>query len=78
MRSLGLTDQEIVKFADAEHWLDYFPPLAVKDLKGMGVKVAFSVCLSFCGLIKIIFKTKLHIPFKHSCSFMWQNIVIFK
>uniref|UniRef100_A0AAX7SFZ4 Leucine--tRNA ligase, cytoplasmic n=1 Tax=Astatotilapia calliptera TaxID=8154 RepID=A0AAX7SFZ4_ASTCA len=39
MRSLGLTDQEIVKFADAEHWLDYFPPLAVKDLKGMGVKV---------------------------------------
>lgn len=39
MRSLGLNDHEIVRFADAEHWLDYFPPLAVKDLKGMGVKV---------------------------------------
>ncbi|XP_054481364.1 leucine--tRNA ligase, cytoplasmic [Anoplopoma fimbria] len=39
MRSLGLKDQEISKFASAEHWLEYFPPLAVKDLKLMGVKV---------------------------------------
>lgn len=39
MRSLGLNDQEIAKFANAEHWLEYFPPLAVKDLKQMGVKV---------------------------------------
>ncbi|XP_045894902.1 leucine--tRNA ligase, cytoplasmic isoform X1 [Micropterus dolomieu] len=39
MRSLGLNDQEIAKFASAEHWLEYFPPLAVKDLKHMGVKV---------------------------------------
>ncbi|TRY58119.1 hypothetical protein DNTS_025532 [Danionella cerebrum] len=39
MRSLGLQDKEIVKFAEAEHWLDYFPPLAVEDLKKMGLKV---------------------------------------
>lgn len=39
MRSLGLSDLEISKFANAEHWLEYFPPLAVKDLKLMGVKV---------------------------------------
>uniref|UniRef100_A0A3P8TH61 Leucine--tRNA ligase, cytoplasmic n=1 Tax=Amphiprion percula TaxID=161767 RepID=A0A3P8TH61_AMPPE len=39
MRSLGLKDDEIVEFANAEHWLEYFPPLAVKDLKQMGVKV---------------------------------------
>ncbi|XP_034540125.1 leucine--tRNA ligase, cytoplasmic [Notolabrus celidotus] len=39
MRSLGLKDQEITQFANAEHWLEYFPPLAVKDLKQMGVKV---------------------------------------
>ncbi|CAG5872080.1 unnamed protein product [Menidia menidia] len=39
MRSLGLNDQEIAKFANAEHWLEYFPPLAIKDLKLMGVKV---------------------------------------
>lgn len=40
MRSLGLSDQDIEKFANADHWLDYFPPLAVQDLKRMGVKVA--------------------------------------
>ncbi|XP_056587813.1 leucine--tRNA ligase, cytoplasmic-like [Triplophysa dalaica] len=39
MRSLGLRDNEIGKFAEAEHWLDYFPPLAVEDLKKMGLKV---------------------------------------
>ncbi|XP_034033946.1 leucine--tRNA ligase, cytoplasmic isoform X1 [Thalassophryne amazonica] len=39
MRSLGLCDQEIVEFASSEHWLEFFPPLAVKDLKKMGVKV---------------------------------------
>uniref|UniRef100_A0A8C7Z400 Leucine--tRNA ligase, cytoplasmic n=1 Tax=Oryzias sinensis TaxID=183150 RepID=A0A8C7Z400_9TELE len=39
MRSLGLDDKEIVRFANAEHWLEYFPPLAIKDLKKMGVKV---------------------------------------
>ncbi|KAI5629092.1 leucine--tRNA ligase, cytoplasmic-like, partial [Silurus asotus] len=38
MKSLGLKDEEIVKFSNAEHWLDYFPPLAVEDLKKMGVK----------------------------------------
>ncbi|KAF4098233.1 leucine--tRNA ligase, cytoplasmic [Onychostoma macrolepis] len=38
MKSLGLRDEEIVKFAEAEHWLDYFPPLAVEDLKKMGLK----------------------------------------
>ncbi|KAG7484638.1 hypothetical protein MATL_G00052040 [Megalops atlanticus] len=39
MKSLGLRDEEIAKFADAAHWLDYFPPLAVQDLQSMGVKV---------------------------------------
>ncbi|KAF6081621.1 hypothetical protein HJG60_007525 [Phyllostomus discolor] len=39
MKSLGLADEEIVKFSEAEHWLDYFPPLAIQDLKRMGLKV---------------------------------------
>lgn len=39
MKTLGLTDEEIIKFAEAEHWLEYFPPLAVEDLKKMGLKV---------------------------------------
>ncbi|KAI1903034.1 hypothetical protein AGOR_G00023010 [Albula goreensis] len=39
MKSLGLRDEDIMKFADAAHWLEYFPPLAVQDLKSMGIKV---------------------------------------
>ncbi|XP_037019225.2 leucine--tRNA ligase, cytoplasmic isoform X2 [Artibeus jamaicensis] len=39
MKSLGLADEEILKFSEAEHWLDYFPPLAIQDLKRMGLKV---------------------------------------
>lgn len=39
MKTLGLSDEDIVKFANAEHWLEYFPPMAIKDLKQMGVKV---------------------------------------
>ena len=42
MKSLGLSDDEIVKFSEAEHWLEYFPPLAVQDLKRMGLKVCWS------------------------------------
>ncbi|XP_023719328.1 leucine--tRNA ligase, cytoplasmic isoform X2 [Cryptotermes secundus] len=37
MQSLGLCDDEIKKFADASHWLDHFPPLAVKDLRRIGI-----------------------------------------
>lgn len=40
MKSLGLSDEEVVSFSEAEHWLDYFPPLAVQDLKNMGLKVS--------------------------------------
>ncbi|XP_027697624.1 leucine--tRNA ligase, cytoplasmic [Vombatus ursinus] len=39
MKSLGLSDEEIVNFSEAEHWLDYFPPLAIQDLKRMGLKI---------------------------------------
>ncbi|RWS07474.1 leucine--tRNA ligase: cytoplasmic-like protein, partial [Dinothrombium tinctorium] len=39
MQSLGLKDEEIVKFSDAQYWLQYFPELAIKDLKCLGVKV---------------------------------------
>lgn len=43
MQSLGLSDDEIKKFADAEHWLNYFPELAVKDLKRIGVHVSYII-----------------------------------
>lgn len=40
MQSLGLKDDEIKNFADAEYWLDYFPPIAVQDLKEFGLHVS--------------------------------------
>ncbi|XP_037070028.1 leucine--tRNA ligase, cytoplasmic-like isoform X2 [Pollicipes pollicipes] len=39
MQSLGLPDDEIKKFADADHWLRYFPPLAQQDLARLGLRV---------------------------------------
>ncbi|XP_032668298.1 leucine--tRNA ligase, cytoplasmic isoform X2 [Odontomachus brunneus] len=39
MQSLGLKDEEIKNFTDATYWLDYFPPLAVQDLKSIGLHV---------------------------------------
>jgi len=39
MQSLGLQDEEIKAFADPLHWLEYFPPLAVSDLKSIGIHV---------------------------------------
>ena len=40
MASMGLSDEEIVKFADPAYWLCYFPPHTITDLKKMGVKVS--------------------------------------
>ncbi|KAL5982879.1 hypothetical protein ACLOJK_016957 [Asimina triloba] len=37
MRSFGLSDAEIAKFRDPHHWLSYFPPLAMEDLKAFGL-----------------------------------------
>jgi leucyl-tRNA synthetase len=39
MQSLGLSNEEIKKFADASYWLHHFPPLAVKDLRSIGIHV---------------------------------------
>ena len=33
MRSLGLVDEEIRKFADTAYWLQYFPPITQTDLQ---------------------------------------------
>ncbi|KAG9130513.1 hypothetical protein Leryth_026695 [Lithospermum erythrorhizon] len=37
MRSYGLTDAEIAEFQNPYHWLTFFPPLAVEDLKAFGL-----------------------------------------
>ncbi|KAL2508186.1 ATP binding [Forsythia ovata] len=37
MQSYGLSDEEIEKFKDPYHWLTFFPPLAVEDMKAFGL-----------------------------------------
>ncbi|KAL0403512.1 UNVERIFIED_CONTAM: Leucine--tRNA ligase, cytoplasmic [Sesamum radiatum] len=37
MQSYGLSDEEIAKFTNPYHWLTFFPPLAVEDLKAFGL-----------------------------------------
>lgn len=66
MKSLGLKDEEITKFASAEHWLEYFPPLAVKDLKQMGVKVT-----NYNDVLAP--PSTLFVWFVHFCFCSWVN-----
>lgn len=39
MRAMDIAEEDIPKFQEAEYWLHYFPPYAIKDLKALGVKV---------------------------------------
>ncbi|GBE58896.1 leucyl-tRNA synthetase [Babesia ovata] len=39
MRHMGINDDEIPKFADPQHWLTYFSPLAIQDLQHFGTSV---------------------------------------
>ena len=39
MLALGIPDEEIPKFTDPKYWLEYFPPLAIEDLKRFGAAV---------------------------------------
>ncbi|MFH4981907.1 hypothetical protein AB6A40_008616 [Gnathostoma spinigerum] len=68
MQSLGLKDDEIKKFADESHWLEYFPYLCISDLKRMGVKVSgvadvASGLFAFATLCFLLFHVILYICF---------------
>ncbi|KAJ2675258.1 cytosolic leucyl tRNA synthetase, partial [Coemansia spiralis] len=39
MQSQGMSNEQIAKFADAQYWLEYYPPIAIEDLKSMGCKI---------------------------------------
>lgn len=39
MRKQGMSNKEIVKFADPEHWLKHYPPIAIEDLSALGCKI---------------------------------------
>ena len=35
--SLGVPEEDVPKFADPYHWLEYFPPKGMQDLKDFGI-----------------------------------------
>lgn len=39
MESIGVPREEIKRFADPLHWIDYFPPIATADLTALGARV---------------------------------------
>eukprot|EP01132_Coremiostelium_polycephalum_P006250 gene6250-7781_t len=39
MKKLGISDEEIPKFADSAYWLNYFPPYCMEDLKSIGMGI---------------------------------------
>jgi leucyl-tRNA synthetase len=39
LEMIGVPRDEIKKFADPLHWLEYFPPIAKEDLTGLGARV---------------------------------------
>ncbi|KAG0646318.1 Leucyl-tRNA synthetase [Hyphodiscus hymeniophilus] len=39
MRALSIPVEEIHKFADPQHWLEYFPPLCKRDLTNFGARI---------------------------------------
>ncbi|KAF9276743.1 cytosolic leucyl tRNA synthetase [Mortierella alpina] len=41
MEQIGVPRADIHKFADPQHWLTYFPPIATSDTKKIGYKIDF-------------------------------------
>ncbi len=39
MLQLGIKREDVVKFADANYWLEYFPPLCKKDCDSFGARI---------------------------------------
>ncbi|CZR52502.1 probable leucine--tRNA ligase, cytosolic [Phialocephala subalpina] len=39
MRAIGIPFEDIHKFADPQHWLEYFPPLCRRDLTNFGARI---------------------------------------
>lgn len=39
MESIGVPRADIKKFADPQHWLTYFPPIAIEDQKSLGTRI---------------------------------------
>ena len=59
MKSLGFEDDEQIRsFEDPLTWLNYFPPLAVNDLKSIGIHVSMlnqMILYNFYNFTKCLF-----------------------
>jgi leucyl-tRNA synthetase len=42
LKQLGVEESEIPKFSNPVHWVEYFPPLAMQDLKNIGMAIDWS------------------------------------
>eukprot|EP00439_Symbiodinium_sp_Y106_P055719 s1124_g7.t1 len=49
MKAMGLSPEDIPKFVDPSYWLQYFPPLGVRDLKRLGTPVDGQACMDHDG-----------------------------
>ncbi len=55
MKSLGLEDEEIQKFADVNYWLQYFPPKTEMDLRVSNIFVLGLLFLSaLVGVVIVV------------------------
>ena len=54
MKRLGIPEDEIEKFAESKHWLQYFPPRARNDMTALGCRVRtlyiHVACTCTCGM----------------------------
>ncbi|PFH55407.1 hypothetical protein XA68_18377 [Ophiocordyceps unilateralis] len=39
MKSIGIPQEEIHLFADPQYWLEFFPPLVIRDLSALGCRI---------------------------------------
>jgi len=37
LRQVNISEEEIPKFQDPNHWLDFFPPLGMETMKRFGI-----------------------------------------
>lgn len=41
LKEMGVQDRELPLFANAHHWLKYFPPIAITHLRSFGLGIDF-------------------------------------
>ena len=66
MRSLGIEDEEIRRFADPHYWIEYFPVNVKRDLEMMGLKV--SEIISFFTLTHCVPGRLASFIYHHGCQ----------